>query len=199
MKIRSKDKTHLPCVACRHAATSRVQDYKKRRILNGGRVRGGHWTVPGRNSFIGGHLSADSTGTRRRLQALGIMGYGWENLSERTGLAANNLGEIAKAKIPRIRQETADKIKALYDELSMHPREETRGVKMIKNRLMRHGWVGPLAWDDETIDDPYGLPSGLSKQDLWHWYCNGTTLHERMEWVLEHGFPKPVYGKRAKC
>lgn len=183
---------HKVCDACRYAIAVHHMHYRTRRILNGAKANKGTGY-----KLSGGTLYHDATGTRRRLQALGVMGWGWEQLGKRLGgINGNNLGTIARGQKTRLYPETVAKIKAIYDELSMLPPPDTRGVKMTKTRLRRLGWVPPLAWDDEMIDDPYALPSGLSQQALWDWYCKAATPHERIEWVLEHGVPKnPKGGK----
>lgn len=184
---RRVNKRHRPCLACRAAITAHHEWYKKRRILNGATVDVGQGY-----RLRGGEFWQDATGTRRQLQALGVMGYGWATLGHRLGgIAGNNLGTIARGEKKKLYPATVAKVKALYDELSMLPPEETREVKVVKTRLRRNGWVGPLAWDDETIGDPYALPMGLSDQALWDWYCKAASDCERIEWVLEHGVPKP--------
>lgn len=180
------NKKHRPCLACRAAITAHHEWYKKRRILNGAKVD------PGSGYRLrGGEFWQDSTGTRRRLQALGVMGYGWETLGAELGISGNSLGTIARRETVKLYPETVVKIKKLYDKLSMVPPVETRGVKVTKMRLRRRGWPPPLAWDDDTMDDPYVLPMGLSDQAVWDWYCKAATDCERIEWVLEHGIPQP--------
>lgn len=191
MTKRKNDKTHLPCQACRNASADAKYRYINKRIMNGSRPRGGPDGKPGRSTYLGGHISIDATGTRRRLQALGIMGYGWQAISARTGLAANNLGEVAQGKITRLRSNTVEKIKALYDELSMVHPENTRGAKMIRNRFAKRGWAPPLCWDEESIENPEAWPQG------WN-------IIKTRKWIVHHGTPAmreafdSIYGPRPR-
>ncbi|WP_329123945.1 hypothetical protein [Streptomyces sp. NBC_01353] len=47
-----------------------------------------------------------------------------------------------------------DGIRAAYEALSMR----TGTSAKTRLRAQRSGWAPPLAWDDDTIDDPHGVP-----------------------------------------
>lgn len=103
-----------------------------------------------------------ATGSRRRLRALLAIGWPRRELYERLGmnpemLALNKLiaGSQPKVTVARARQ-----IGRLYDELSGKPGPDDRE----RERARRRGWFPPLAWDDDTIDDPNAQPSG----ERWH-------------------------------
>jgi hypothetical protein len=84
-------------------------------------------------------------------------------------------------------RETAEKITAIYDELAMLPPEDTWLARRTANLARANGYVVPLCWDDEVIDNPYGLPVGLSHEQSFNWFWRAATMTERIEWVLEHG------------
>lgn len=185
---------HQICDACRYGIKLHAAQYRKKRILNGARSiqRVGNTAD---YKLVGGHVFIDATGTRRRLQALAVMGWGWAELGRRLGQEGTNIGYTARIR-NNVYPETAAKIKAIYDELSMLPAPVTRANSVVRTRARAKGWLPPLAWDDETMDDPYTLPMGLTVKQLWDWYCNTAREHERIEWVLEHGVPKnPKGGK----
>lgn len=103
----------------------------------------------------------DSTGTTRRLQALVVMGWSQSQLAARLGMLGSNLGPVIHGR-RGVTQATADAVRALYDELWSTPAPPSgrHGAVPIKTRnyATRMGWVGPLAWDDDSIDDPDATP-----------------------------------------
>jgi hypothetical protein len=97
----------------------------------------------------------DATGTARRIQALSALGWRFADIADRYGdISYQSVQKLALMSRPRVHRLTVDKVKAVYDELSMHrgPSEQTR------RRAQRKGWKPPLAWDDDTIDDPKAKP-----------------------------------------
>lgn len=189
-------KRHKICPKCREAATVNARKYRKARILNGAKSVQREQNT--RNyKLVGGHLFVPAIGSARRLRALAVLGYSWNVLGRRLGQQGNNLSYTA---INRqwVYPQTAQKIKALYDELSMlpvsvektDPKEKGNRVKVVKTRALRKGWLPPLAWEDETIDDPYALPVGLTVEQAYNWFWNSANEIERIEWVLEHGLPR---------
>lgn len=100
-------------------------------------------------------VSVDSTGTVRRLQALGCIGHTQPDLSARLGVRPDHLGRIRRT--GRVSAGLARAVRGLYDELwTLHPTGEAADRARIAAR--RFGWVSPLAWDDATIDDPEAVP-----------------------------------------
>jgi hypothetical protein len=92
-------------------------------------------------------------GGRRRIQALMAMGWRHQDLTPMLGLYTSNIvhqegGWFTKRK--------HDAIKDLYDRLW-----DKRGpaTTLSINRVKKAGYAPPLAWDDETIDDPDAVPN----------------------------------------
>ncbi len=125
------------CVACKRAHAERRAAYRRRRYLN---------HAP---------LSVDATGTRRRLQALAAIGWSLAEQSRRLGWHDSTAHSVAARKWVWI--ETAEKVRALYDELAMTPGTNKRA----SNDAARKGWPPPLAWSDEELDDPNATPATL--------------------------------------
>lgn len=123
--------------------------------------------------------SVDSTGTVRRLQALGCIGHAQADLAARLGVHPEHLGRIRRT--GRVSAGVARATRALYDELwSVHPQGNTADRARIAAK--RFGWAPPLAWDDDTIDDPAAVPdlgAETSRQDA---------LFENCEELLRQGF-----------
>lgn len=96
---------------------------------------------------------ADPTGTVRRLRALAAIGWGTTDLGERLGVTPQAIAQLRYGDRAHVYRETAARITALYDELSMAPRVDHVGRK-VSAHARRMGWLPPLAYDDELIDDP---------------------------------------------
>lgn len=95
----------------------------------------------------------DPTGTARRLQALIALGWTSRELSARLGIFESNLPAILHAQ----RHTTAGfarKVADLFNKLQLTPGTSTRS----RNRAARNGWAMPLAWDENSIDDPAAEP-----------------------------------------
>lgn len=178
---------HKFCDACRYAIAEQSYKYRNRRILNGAKeVR----RDAKNKKLVGGELLVDATGTRRRLQGLNAFGWSYNEIGSRLGQKGTNIGFTA-LKRKFVYPETAQKVKALYEELSMIPPPDTGPVSTVRSRAYRKGWLPPFAWDDDTIDNPYTLPEGMTSKILWAWFTNCATELEKIEWVLENGMPKP--------
>jgi hypothetical protein len=106
----------------------------------------------------------DKTGTQRRLQALYALGWDWHALSRRLDASPELTRQWATTK-KYVYARTAQRVTALYDELSMRLPPETNQVERInatraRNRAARKGWAPPLSWDDDQIDNPDARPHG---------------------------------------
>lgn len=95
----------------------------------------------------------DSTGTVRRLQALVALGYPAAGLGERIGVNVSNMAHTMRA--TRVTVRRARQVADLYEQCSHLPGESKRA----RMRAQRQGWAPPLAWDEDTIDDPAASPA----------------------------------------
>lgn len=110
----------------------------------------------------------DATGTRRRLQALVTIGYSITSLGERLGVSPGNMSEMMQRELVTVA--TVRKVRALYSELWDKPNQPTQWRKLsaanrARNYASIHGWLPPMAWDDELIDDPNHVP-GVPEPEL---------------------------------
>lgn len=99
----------------------------------------------------------DATGSRRRLQALAVMGYSTRRIAEMLGnLDPQTYQYIQSGRTRTIRRRTAESITELYNRVwdQRGPSKRTSGL------ALRKGWAPPLAWDDEDIDNPQARPQG---------------------------------------
>lgn len=104
-----------------------------------------------------GPLTMDAAGSRRRLQALAVMGWDFVELGRRLGISGSSVSKMA-SRSQRVSRVNAEKVRGLYDELSMLRGEN----KVARTRALMKGWCPPLAWDEDTIDDPLAKAQGVA-------------------------------------
>ncbi len=94
----------------------------------------------------------DATGTRRRIQALLVMGWSRVDLAKQMGITDRAISYMLSSGSVLVR--TARKVDEVFKALNMTP-----GPSQLTRTLsIRRGWVSGLAWDD--IDDPNARPAG---------------------------------------
>ncbi|PRX66148.1 hypothetical protein B0I32_106284 [Nonomuraea fuscirosea] len=109
---------------------------------------------------INGALLLDSTGSRRRVQALATAGWTGEEVGRqvaaRRGDAWANITRVLKGQ--RITASLAHEIAAVYVDLQQQAPPPTTASKRAKERAQRNRWAPPAAWETVNIDDPDALP-----------------------------------------
>lgn len=98
----------------------------------------------------------NATGTRRRLQALMVLGHSMAEVARRVDVGVSSLEQTAAGYWDMIRVSTAVKVARVYRELSLTPAPANRYSEQARNHAMAQGWHGPMAWDD--IDNPACQP-----------------------------------------
>lgn len=98
----------------------------------------------------------DATGTRRRLQALAVLGYNLTDVARQSGVAQSSLQQTLKGDWGRVRTLVATRVARVYRQLAMRPAPASRSAEQSRNQAMILGWHGPMAWAD--IDDPACRP-----------------------------------------
>lgn len=101
----------------------------------------------------------DATGTRRRIESLGALGWTGVQIGERLGVSGEHVRQLRSQDL--VTREMARRMSAVFEELSMKlPPETTRterhNASRQRNKARVAGWPPPLAWDD--IDDPTEQP-----------------------------------------
>ncbi|GAA1887681.1 hypothetical protein GCM10009837_06800 [Streptomyces durmitorensis] len=89
----------------------------------------------------------EAAGSRRRLQALRVLGHSRTRLALELGCSPDRIKAITNGIVTRVRAEEATEIKRVYRQLAT-----VAGKKQVASVAHTRGWYGPLAWDD--IDDP---------------------------------------------
>lgn len=96
----------------------------------------------------------DACGTVRRLRALVAIGHTQNSLCQRLGVLPGNGCQIFRGQRTWVTAATAQRVAALYGELAMTPGPSGRA----RNHAALNGWAPPLAWDEDTIDNPSAGP-----------------------------------------
>jgi transcriptional regulator with XRE-family HTH domain len=111
---------------------------------------------------LAGGAKIDSTGTTRRIQALVACGWSMSKLAARLGIGRANFTGLAQGRTG-VTVTHAKAVADLYDELwdVAPPHVEWRdhiAYSRALNYSAKAGWVPPLGWDEDTLDDPAALP-----------------------------------------
>lgn len=104
----------------------------------------------------------NAVGPRRRVHALVALGWSMQQCADRLGIARRQLQDVLLVG-DQVSARTARAIRDLYDALCWStPPTSTRWQRSAVTRsraLARaRGWAPPLAWDDDSIDDPAAVP-----------------------------------------
>ncbi|TMR91276.1 hypothetical protein [Nonomuraea basaltis] len=101
----------------------------------------------------------DATGSRRRYQALTAIGWSGKEILQRLQDIAGYTTNTTRINTQRhISARLAGAIRRVYDDLSMTVPPDTVTARRARARAARYGWAPPLAWDEDTIDDPEAEP-----------------------------------------
>lgn len=120
-------------------------------------------------------------GTRRRLQALCTVGYGYTWIADQWGSNKAAAARLAneKRETAYVAWATAERVRELYEKYRDVKPEDAgvSGYCATRNRRMaaQRGYAPPTAWDDDTIDDPGAIPE-------WTGACGtveGWRIHRR--------------------
>jgi hypothetical protein len=128
------------------------------------------------------HLVAGGTriralGTTRRLQALVAIGYTQVYLSDRIGWTASNATRLFTGRATYVTASAARRVETVFNELQLIPGPSDRS----RLRAKQLGWVPPLAWDEDTIDQADAEP------DLGE--PNKVTFADRYQELRDLGYP----------
>lgn len=107
-----------------------------------------------------------AVGARRRLQALACIGWSYRALDHelQSARTATNLmtPSLHNATVTRALH---DRVSQVYDRLWATPSTAERSRRTMKY-ADRNGYAPPMAWDDDTIDDPDAVPD-RSTDTVW--------------------------------
>lgn len=135
---------------------------------------------------LGKSVVVDSAGTIRRIQALVAIGWSQSRIGERIGMDPQNFNRTIRA--PRVQAETARKVREVYEDLwdqtqTGHDQRSRISANRSRNYAAKQGWLPPLAWDDDTIDDPATKPAVFEETTLVH----GEERIEEIDFLIRTG------------
>ena len=96
-----------------------------------------------------------SIGAKRRIQALYAIGHTAHTLAAHLDVHHSFLHNTVNQRGHWITRARRDLIVTAYNDLWNTPGTSTKN----RAEAARRGWVPPLAWDDDTIDDPRATPN----------------------------------------
>lgn len=96
----------------------------------------------------------DATGSRRRVQALACLGWGYEHLAQQCAVSRTTIAHIATGAAAVLRRSTVEALAEVYERLSMTPGPSRLAASTARNR----GWHTVLAWEGVNIDDRAAEP-----------------------------------------
>lgn len=100
-----------------------------------------------------GLLQVDATGTRRRIHALMWMGWSQESIGAHLGVSPQAVRGWLRGR--SVLRTTAERVAAVYDRLWCVPGPNVKA----RNYARARGFLPPLAYDDEDLDDPAARPA----------------------------------------
>lgn len=108
----------------------------------------------------------DATGTRRRLQALGALGWPMKRLAPHIGVHPTTVGRLARH--ANIYGTSAVAVAVAYEKLRNQRPEDlgvpARAALRMRDHAAQEGWNDPTYWDDMGgIDDPAFNPAAAEK------------------------------------
>ena len=115
----------------------------------------------------------DATGTRRRAQALIAWGHTERRIVPLVPMERSRLGQVIRGQVTMVTARVDRGMRAAYDQLwDQPPRSATaqdrRIATLARARAKARGWPVPMAWDDDTIDDPATpVPTGWQRTAFW--------------------------------
>jgi hypothetical protein len=102
---------------------------------------------------VASQRGVNGIGTYRRVEALQWMGWPLADIGRRVGLKPYTLCTLRSRGEP-VSFRVARAVAVVFDELAHLPGPS----KQTATKARRRGYAPPLAWDDDTIDDPDALP-----------------------------------------
>jgi len=126
-------------------------------------------------------IPVDATGSLRRLRALGAMGFPDAVLAREVDMHPANFDDLFGQATVTVG--VARRIAGLYDRAwNASPLAfgaTPQGMARTLRRAAAEGWASPLAWDDDSIDDPEAVP------DLGARASRTAALVEDVSWLME--------------
>ncbi len=108
-----------------------------------------------------GERKVAAHGAARRLQALMAEGWDATALAPLIGVSPISVQRWRREAFAVITYRRHERIREVYERLADHPRDDSRA----RRTAQALGYLPPLAWDDDTIDDPQAQPWAGQAED----------------------------------
>ncbi|MGN8245256.1 hypothetical protein ACTHAM_002375 [Cellulomonas soli] len=95
--------------------------------------------------------------TRRRLEALATLGWDPDAIAAAADVAAQPLWRVRRGQQPKVQARTWARVRAAYRDLATTPGPSP----VVAAHALAAGWEPPVAWDEDTIEDPTELDLDL--------------------------------------
>lgn len=102
----------------------------------------------------------DATGTRRRVEALAVRGWARHLIASRVGVDVKYFRKaVGRPRVSaRLARGVVEAYDAWWDQDPLEHGVPWSSVSRVQADAVRGGFHGPLAWDDDTIDNPCAVP-----------------------------------------
>lgn len=100
-------------------------------------------------------ILVDGAGTRRRIEALALLGWTRKEIARRAELSASTLRPVNLRR--KVYASTASAVSKVYNELRMSPQRGWQADRII-GISRRLGYVPGWAWKPEALDNPRAQP-----------------------------------------
>jgi hypothetical protein len=104
-----------------------------------------------------------TVGIQRRLQALSYLGWSMTEVAKHSGVPEATLNRIRHggSEASYLQESTYTGVVTAYARLWDTQPPPSRAATYVRRNAILNGYASPLAWDDDTIDDPDAKPIGL--------------------------------------
>lgn len=128
----------------------------------------------------------DSTGVRRRLQAMQVMGWGWPEIAKRCGdVSGSAVSKWASGR--SVTPQVAARVDAAFRQLGHMPAPMGPYVLRTRRQALQKGWVGADAWVDIDRDAAPRAQLGL---------LDGTGTRRRLQALAAVGWTVSAIGRQ---
>lgn len=142
-----------------------------------------------------GLILKPAIGTTRRIQALYALGWTCVDMGREVGVSKESIARMMRGDFQLVTPPVLKRVKTVYARLSMtvptDNQSAQRGLCRIHERARRdaarRGYVPPLAWDDESIDNPAATPdTGAEPKRVNGRGMLAVDVAENVAWLLQH-------------
>jgi len=99
-------------------------------------------------------LRVEGTGVARRIEALLALGWPREEIARRLGVRLSRIASMRASRGMMVFASTARRVSEVYDQLADRPGPN----RITAGKARGAGYALPIAWDDDTIDNPAAKP-----------------------------------------